>query len=431
MSDKASRSATRASCYDARAMGFLKGTVEAPGESPGAESRRLRVLIVTREFPSAAHPFASAFNRQQFGALGKRCDVEVLATIPWFPGAGLWARWSAAGGPGRVPGRERIDGLEVSHPRYLYLPRFGRVLGGALYAASLAREVLRRRGRHDVLLASWAFPDGVAGVALAWLLGVPAVIKVHGSDMNVLAKLPAVALNLRWALPRARRVVAVSRPLADAVAAFGVPRPRIDVLPNGVDERLFQPRDRAAARAELGHPGDPQRWLLYVGRLEEAKGVLDLLQAFAALARRRGDLRLVLVGDGSARGACQQAAAAWPGDRILVAGPRPLEEVAGWLAACDALVLPSWAEGTPNVVLEALACGRRVVATAVGGTPDVVTGPELGELVPPRRPDLLAEALARAADAVYDPVTVARAGARHGWGESARLLERALREALA
>ncbi len=406
------------------------GTAEAPGVSTQAGAGRLRVLIVTREFPNAVNPFASAFNRQQFAALGRRCDVEVLATIPWFPGARLLSRWSAAGRLGEVPGREEIDGLEVAHPRYLYLPRFGRLLGGLLYAASLAREVLRRRGRYDVLLASWAFPDGVGGVALARLLGVPAVIKVHGSDMNVLAKLPAVALNLRWALPRARRVVAVSRPLADSVAAFGVPRERIDVLPNGVDPGLFQPRDRAAARAELGHAGDARRWLLYVGRLEEQKGVLDLIEAFTRLARHRTDLRLVMLGDGSARAACQRAAAAWPGDAILVVGPRPLEQVPGWLGACDALVLPSWAEGTPNVVLEALACGRRVVATAVGGTPDVVTGPELGELVPPRRPDLLAEALARAADAVYDPATVARAGARHGWDESARRLERALREAV-
>jgi teichuronic acid biosynthesis glycosyltransferase TuaC len=394
-----------------------------------AGHRRLRVLVVTREFPSAVTPFASAFNRQQFAALGKRCDVEVLATIPWFPGARFFRRWTAAGGQREVPEREEIDGLAVMHPRYLYLPRIGRVLGGLLYAASLAREVLRRRGRHDVLLASWAFPDGVGGVALAWLMGVPVVIKVHGSDLNVLAKLPAVALNLRWALPRARRVVAVSRPLADAVAAFGVPRERIEVLPNGVDPQLFHPRDRAAARAELGHAGDARRWLLYVGRLEEPKGVLDLIEAFSGLARRRTDLRLVILGDGSAREACHRAAAARTGDAILVAGARPLAQVPVWLAACDALVLPSWAEGTPNVVLEALACGRRVVATAVGGTPDLVTGPELGELVPPRRPDLLAAAMERAADAVYDPAVVARAGARQSWDESARRLEQVLRGA--
>jgi glycosyltransferase involved in cell wall biosynthesis len=389
----------------------------------------MRVLIVTRQFPNAEEPFSSSFNRQQFAALAERCEVEVLASIPWFPGARAFSRWTAAGRLTGVPRRDEIAGLPVVHPRYLHVPRFGRTAAGALYAASMLREILPRRGRHDVLLGSWAFPDGVAAVALAKLLGVPAVVKVHGSDMNVIARTPAAARNLRWALPRARRVVAVSRPLADAVASFGVPRERIDVVLNGVDGDLFRPRDRAEARARLGHAGDARKWLLYVGRLEEPKGVLDLVEAFARVAARRADVRLVLVGDGAARAACERAAAG-RGD-LLFAGARPLDEVARWMAACDALVLPSWAEGTPNVVLEALASGRRVVATAVGGTPDVVTGPELGELVPPRRPDALAAALSRAADATYDGAEVARAGARGGWRESALGLERSLRAAIA
>jgi glycosyltransferase involved in cell wall biosynthesis len=390
----------------------------------------MRVLVVTRLFPNACDPTFSPFNRQQFAALAKRCEVDVLAGIPWFPGARLFSRWSAAGRLVDVPRHERIEGMPVDHPRYMHVPRIGYEAAGALYAASLAREALRRRGRCDVVLGSWAFPDGVGAVVLARLVGVPAVIKVHGSDMNVLARMPPVARNLRWALPRARRVVAVSRPLGDVVESFGVPRDRIDIVPNGVDGELFRPRDRAAARAELGHAGDARRWLLYVGRLEAPKGVLDLLEAFALLARRRPDVRLALVGDGGARAACARTAAAL-GDRVVVAGVRPLAEVPRWMAACDALVLPSWAEGTPNVILEALACGRRVVATRVGGIPDVVTGSELGELVPPRDPAALADALARAADASYDPDTVARAGARGSWDESARRLEGALRAALA
>lgn len=391
----------------------------------------MRVLVVTREFPNAIDPTFSPFNRQQFAALGKRCEVEVLATIPWFPGVGLFARWSAAGRLVGVPREERIDGLPVKHPRYLHVPRVGRLAAGGLYAASLATAALQRRGRYDVILGSWAFPDGVGAVALGKMLGIPAVIKVHGSDMNVLAKMPSVACNLRWALPRARRVVAVSRPLGEVVASFGVPHERIDIVSNGVDPDLFQPRDRAAARSELGFASDARRWLLYVGRLEEAKGVLDLLEAFSLLARRRSDVRLVVVGDGDTRPACSAAARGWLGDRILVAGPRPLQEVPRWMAACDALVLPSWAEGSPNVILEALACGRRVVATLVGGTPDLVTGPELGELVPARRPNLLADALGRAADTPYCPEVVAHAGTRGGWDESARQLEGSLRAALA
>jgi teichuronic acid biosynthesis glycosyltransferase TuaC len=389
----------------------------------------MRVLVVTRQFPSAVDPHFAPFNRQQFVALSRRCEVEVLGSIPWLPGARALGRWSDAGRLAGVPREERIEGIPVVHPRYAYLPRVGYLAGGALYAASLAPEVLRRRGRHDVVLGSWAFPDGVGAVALARLLGVPAVVKVHGSDMNVLARIPSVARNLRWGLPRARRVVAVSRPLADVVASFGVPPDRIDVVLNGVDAELFHPRDRAEARAALGHGDDGRPWLLYVGRLEEAKGVLDLLEAFTALSRRRPGIRLAVVGDGSARPALERAAAEL-GDRLLLAGRRPLAEVPLWMAASQALVLPSWAEGTPNVVLEALACGRRVVATAVGGIPDLLADERLGKLVPPRNVDQLAEAMERAAEASYDPERVAEVGARGGWDESARSLEASLRAAL-
>lgn len=403
----------------------------APGGGPSPHGgRRLRVLVVTQQFPSSLDPLGSPFNRQQFAALARRCDVEVLAPIPWFPGARLLGGRAAAGRLRSLPRREVLGGLEVTHPRYLHVPRYGHFAAAALYAASLAPAVLRRRGRFDVLLSSWAYPDGVAAVLLAKLLGIPAVVKVSGSDLNVNARHGAIAANLRWGLPRARRIVAVSRPLADVARSFGVAADRIDVIRNGVDASLFHVRERAPARALLGHAGDGLTWLLFVGRLLEAKGVRDLLEAFAILAARRPDVRLVLLGDGPERAACERAAAGPFGDRILVAGGRPLEEVPIWMAACDALVLPSWAEGSPNVVVEALTCGRRVVATSVGGIPDLITSPALGELVPARSPALLAAALDRAAGTAYAPAEVARLGARYDWDESARLLEASLSEAV-
>lgn len=385
----------------------------------------LRVLVVTRLFPNAAQPNAASFNRQQLSALGRRCDLDLLAVIPWFPGAGLMRRWSAAGRLVSVPPAERIDGLDVRHPRVLYLPRV-HFAAPALYAASLL-PALRRAPRPDVVLGSWAFPDGVAAVALGRLLGAPVAVKLHGSDMNVIADLPSARLHLRWALPRAGRVIAVSRALADKARALGVRAERLAFVPNGVDRDLFRPRERAPVRAALSPPIPVDaRLLLFVGSLLPSKGVPELLAAFARLAPARPELRLALVGDGPERARCEAAAAA-AGGRLIVAGPRPLPEVALWMAACDALVLPSWNEGTPNVVLEALASGRRVVATRVGGIPDVVSSPESGELVPPRDVDALAAALARAADRPYDSAAVA-AGAPGSWDESAARLAGVLEE---
>jgi glycosyltransferase involved in cell wall biosynthesis len=390
----------------------------------------MRVLVVTKIFPNALEPLSAPFNRQQLAALGRRCEVEVLATIPWFPGAGLLSRWTSAGRLGEVPRRDRIDGLEVAHPRVLYLPRYGHALSAALYAVSALPEVLRRRGRFDVLLGTWAYPDGVATVAIGKTLRVPTVIKLHGSDLDVLAKRPSLRRQLALALPRAQRVVAVSRSLAESAQELGVPPERIDLIGNGVDAALFHPRDRAAARAELGHAGDSRKWILYVGRIEPAKGSVELAAAFHRVAAAHPDARLVLVGDGKGRAAAEEALRPL-GERVLFTGPRPLAEVPVWMGAADVHTLPSHHEGTPNVLLEALACGRRVVATRVGGIPDVVHSEALGALVPVGDAEALAAALGAAIAQPYDAAAVAAVGSRGGWDDSAGRLYDTLERARA
>ncbi|MBA2538298.1 MAG: glycosyltransferase, partial [Deltaproteobacteria bacterium] len=174
-----------------------------------------------------------------------------MATVPWYPGAGLMAKWSSAGKLAQVPARDRIAGIDVTHPRTLFVPRIAHGTWGPLYAASIAPLMMKYRGKIDVVLGSWAYPDGFASVIAGKLLGVPSVIKLHGSDVNVVAKLPGPRRLTQWAFPRASRIVAVSRALADEAVGLGAQRSQLRVVMNGVDEELFHPRDRAAARAEL------------------------------------------------------------------------------------------------------------------------------------------------------------------------------------
>lgn len=393
-------------------------------------NRVIRALAITKIFPNAAEPLSAPFNRQQLAALARRDDVEleVLATIPWFPGAGLMSRWSTAGRLARVPRTATIEGINVRHPRTLFVPRTAMATWGPLYAASIAPAIARYRGAVDVVLGSWLYPDGFAAVIAARLLGVPAVIKLHGSDVNVIARVAGPRRLAGWALARAARVVAVSRALADAVIELGADRARVAVVMNGVDGELFHPRDRAAARAALELPAGPL--IVYVGNLKEDKGVLDLADAFVALAKQRDDVRLVMIGDGPARSRLEAIAARVPG-RLVLAGAQPFAQVPAWMAAADVIALASWAEGTPNAVLEALASGRRVVATAVGGVPDLITSPEVGTLVPARDPAALTAALAAAIDQPYDPAQVAAVGARGGWAASAAALRDVLAAAIA
>jgi glycosyltransferase involved in cell wall biosynthesis len=380
----------------------------------------VRVLAITKIFPNAAEPLSAPFNRQQFAALAKRCELEVMATIPWFPGASLLSRWSNAGKLAAVPRREQIAGIEVTHPRTLFVPRLAHGAWGPLYAASIAPALRHYRGKVDVVLGSWAYPDGFAAIIAARLLGVPSVVKLHGSDINLMAKLPAPRRLLAWALPQAARVVAVSRALADEVTELGVPRDRVAVVMNGVDAELFHLRDRAAARRELGLSAGPLA--LYVGNLKPEKGVLDLARAWAHVVAKMPEATLAIVGGGPMRAELEAALPA----RAILHGPQPLTAIPTWMAACDVLVLPSHVEGTPNVVLEAFASGRRVVASAVGGVPDLLTSPTLGTLAPPHDPQALAAALTDALRTPYEPAAVAELGASGGWDASAAALHAVL-----
>ena len=380
----------------------------------------LRVLAITKLFPNAAEPLAAPFNRQQFAALAEHCKLEVLATIPWFPGAGWLAKWSSAGKLARVPRREMIGSLAVRHPRTLFIPKLALATWGPLYAASIAPLLARYRGNVDVVLGAWAYPDGFAAVLVARMLGVPCVVKLHGSDINIIAKQPGPRRLTAWALPQAERIVAVSRPLVEEVVSLGVARERVALVMNGVDADLFKPRDRAAARAELGLPAGPLA--VYIGNLKPEKGVLDLARAWHHVPEGN----LVMVGDGPLHG---DIAAKAPAERVRLIPREPLERVPLYMAAADVVVLASHSEGTPNVVLEALACGRRVVATNVGGIPDLITDESLGLLVPPHDPEALATAIARALREPYDADAIAKRGARGGWAASAAALHAVLEEA--
>ncbi|WP_438030225.1 glycosyltransferase family 4 protein [Sorangium sp. So ce233] len=397
-------------------------------------TRPLRVLWVTRIFPNRVEPLSCAFQRQQLAALSRRCAVEVLAAIPYHPGVSLLGERTRPGRLTAVPARDEIDGVPVIHARAPYLPGAGRVLApvnAPLYLAGLLPHVPRLRGRFDVVLGAWLYPDACAAALLARMLGLPYAVKAHGTDVNVVARWRSVRPLVGGALRSAAYSIGVSRPMVEALVALGAPEERAVLVRNGVDRALFRPADRRAARRELGLP-ERGRVVTFVGHVSREKGIHELLRAFEALGGGAEPVHLVVVGDGPERGAVEQASARRDGrdgrGRIMAAGARPLAEVARYLAATDLLALPSWAEGTPNVVLEALAAARPVVATSVGGIPDVVAPGRTGLLVPPRDAGALGRAIREALARTWDERAFAEA-APPSWEESAEVLRRVLARA--
>ena len=205
------------------------------------------------------------------------------------------------------------------------------------------------------------------------------------------------------------RLIAVSPQVRDDLVALGVaPAERFSVVRLGIelDERLETEVPGTDARARLGIA--PQQFVVgWVGRMTGVKRTDDVLEALLLLRERGIDAVLLMVGDGPDRDHVEERAADLGIVRhCLFLGYQ--EDVSGWYRAFDALILPSANEGTPVVVIEALAAGCPVVATSVGGVPDVVREGIDGFLVPPRDTEALAERLTRLAE---DPELRARMGA--------------------
>jgi teichuronic acid biosynthesis glycosyltransferase TuaC len=187
-------------------------------------------------------------------------------------------------------------------------------------------------------------------------------------------------------------VITVADSLRDGLLALGADPGKVVTLRNGVDLDRFRPLDRAAARARFGLAG---RVVLSVGNLLPLKGHDLAIEAVAGLP----DTRLLVVGDGPERERLAALAVRTGlGDRVQLLGNRTQAELIELYNAADVLVLGSSREGMPNVVLEALACGLPVVATAVGGVPEVLPVPAAGRLVQERTAPALRAALGEVLD---------------------------------
>jgi glycosyltransferase involved in cell wall biosynthesis len=263
--------------------------------------------------------------------------------------------------------------------------------------AGLARQAFAagRRFHPDVVWSHFLVPTGLAALAGR----APLLVTAHGQDVRNIGTVRGVAAATRLVARRAAAIVAVSdflrRELEERVPEA---RGRVEVVDSGVDLARCHPADAAAARAELGWAGDGPAFLC-VGGLDERKNVLRLASAFEQL----GEGRLAFVGDGALRAQLEGR----PG--IHLAGRVQHGEVARWLAAADVVCQPSLVEPFGQAILEAMASGRSVVATRVGGPPEFVPA-EAGVLVDPLDEAAIAAGM-RAAAALPRPNEAARAAA--------------------
>jgi glycosyltransferase involved in cell wall biosynthesis len=273
----------------------------------------------------------------------------------------------------------------------------------------------------DIILSFFLYPDGYAALKIGKAISVPVVAVSLGSDINRIGD-PISALHTRTVLREADFVVTVSDDLRRKAVAMGARTGKVRAITNGCDLSVFHVRDRLWPRQKLGI--DPKsKAVVYIGRLDQRKGLCELVEAATVLRPQWPELHVYMVGEGPDRTLIQSVIEANNAAGFVHALPGcSFDEVATWMAAADVVTLPSYMEGCPNVILEALACGRPVVATNVGGIHEIMND-ECGQLVPPGDPGALAKALESVLNRTWDSVAISAQWGRSWDAKSAELLE--------
>jgi teichuronic acid biosynthesis glycosyltransferase TuaC len=381
----------------------------------------VNILSISTVFPNPSEENLGLFVRARLEGLAARASVRVLAPVPLVDYARIRGKRplasGAPSGPAHWPRGHPEGRLEVFHPRWFYPPA-----GGALNALFLFLRLLAPASHLDtaspidLIDAHFGYPDGIAAALLAARMRRPFTVTLRGNE-TMHGRYRFRRMAMRWALRRAARVIAVSEALREYAISLGVEPSRIRTIPNGVDTVVFHPHPRPEAR------GAPKQ-ILSAGYLIERKGHHHAIRATAALRARGVDCELQVAGGPGREGRFEDqlrrlVAELGLESAIHFLGVVPPARLAELMSAADVVLLPSSREGWPNVVNEALACGTPVVATNVGGVPDLIPSGEFGYVVPAGDQSALENALERALGRDWDREAIARWGASRSWDKVA------------
>ena len=364
-----------------------------------------KIVIITNLYPLPWQPTRATFNYQQFSKLSERLDVYLLIPVAF---------------PDWLKHRKKIiaDDSRVLIVPYIYIPKIGRRFYALLMYWSLlimAGHWLREISPNKIL-ASWAYPDGVAAQKIAKKLNADFYLKVHGTDINHHGSCTPRAKQITRMANNAKGVLCVSADLAEKMSAIGVNPNLNKVIYNGVNLEKFKPKEEKDD--DQKHPP----FILFIGNLIKEKGVFELVEAYEILQKINTDIELHFIGGGPTLAELKRIVS----DKDLSVTVKFLGLVAHdklpeYLSNAKILVLPSYREGVPNVILEAMACGVPVVASKVGGIPEVVNE-DTGVLVQSFNADGIAEAMIKALDSSWSANNIRAYAEKFSWDDNVKQL---------
>jgi teichuronic acid biosynthesis glycosyltransferase TuaC len=343
----------------------------------------MRIGVVSLFYPSDRNPFFGTYVKEELDGLTEQVEIRLIA--PFFNQFWLGEKHSFTSS----------CGYPVLRPFSMGFPRW---FFQALFPKSLSLS-LSMVGKFfsgcDVVHAHNAFPEAVASVK-AFKRKFPLVVTVHGTDVNICAKNISLRPAIVRALNSTSRIISVSRDLKNTLRDIGVTA-EIEIIPNGINTSLFTPGDKREACEKLGLNPDLPR-IIFIGNFIPVKGIKYLIGALPEVQHFHPACELVLIGAGpggkDSAAYRKQIEDLGMERHVIILEKVPNGELPGWIRASDVFVLPSIKEGFGIVAVEALACGRPVVATRSGG-PEEIVKEGLGFLVPPGDSHALGDAIVK------------------------------------
>jgi glycosyltransferase involved in cell wall biosynthesis len=343
----------------------------------------MKIGIITTSFPRWEHDYVAAFIYEAARAIQHK-GFQIKVITMHSPGAKRHETW---------------DGIEIYRTKYL--PERWELLkseGGGLpevwkknpkariqiipFIIAFLIDVLIYTRDCEVIHANWTLSGAVAWMYYLFVRK-PYLVTIHGSDIYRTRKWPVIKNLTSTSLRAAKKVIVVSRALAEEVNSIGVPYSKIEVIPDGVDTNYFTslPFEERA------------NTILFVGSIIERKGVRYLIQAFTTVIKQYPDAKLILMGEGPQQRECEGLVQSLGiVENVIFTGAQSQERVAEGMRRAKIFVLPSVEEGLGVVLLESLASGTPIIASKVGGISDVVDE-KVGILVTPADPQQLGKAI--------------------------------------
>jgi len=297
---------------------------------------------------------------------------------------------------------------------YLPLDYHYKLLGEAHYK-KIRKYACKYDFKDGIVHAHHTWSSGHAGARLKEECGASFVVTGHGYDVYSLPfKDNEWREKIEYVLNTADHIITVSRSNLACIKKLDVSTP-VTVIPNGFRSDLFYPRDTSECRRVLNLPLD-KKIIITVGNLEPTKGQTYLIEAIQQIVQERKDILCVIAGAGKLHNTLRkQVRSLGLEDYVILAGGKPHTEIPLWMNACDLFVLPSLRESFGIVQIEAMACGKPVVATRNGGSEEIVASDEYGLLVEPGDPEDLAESILTALDRKWNREVILRYTKQFTW----------------